>query len=363
MRIAVIGSRGIPNHYGGFEECAAQLSRRWVKSGHKVVVYNSSLHPFAESSWEGVELRRMNDPEDRLGTFGQFIYDLNCIRDCRKSTFDIILQLGYTSSGVWQFLLPRTSKIITNMDGLEWKRSKYNFLVQRFLRWSEQLAARAAHQMVADNTGILDYLDQSYGKGSVYIPYGAEIPEKASTQLLRSYGLESGKYDLLMARMEPENNIHMILEGLVASDSELPVLVVGHKPNAHGLQLQRKFEGTQVRFHQGVFERIHTDALRQGCRYYFHGHSVGGTNPSLLEAMACGCLIHAHDNPFNRNVLGDNALYFSSSSDIKKQIAHPLAATEMALWKKNNFERLRREFQWESIAEQYLLLFEQLSIG
>ena len=165
-----------------------------------------------------------------------------------------------------------------------------------------------------------------------------------------------------MARMEPENNIHMILEGLVASDSDLPVLVVGHRPNAYGLQLQRRFEGTQVRFHPGVFERAHTDALRQGCRSYFHGHSVGGTNPSLLEAMACGCLIHAHDNPFNRNVLGTNAHYFSSASDIKDQMARPLAATEMALWKKDNFERLRREFQWESIAEQYLLLFEQLSI-
>jgi glycosyltransferase involved in cell wall biosynthesis len=362
MRIAVIGSRGIPNHYGGFEECAAQLSKRWVTSGHEVVVYNSSLHPYTELSWEGVELRRMNDPEDRLGTFGQFIYDLNCIRDCRKSAFDIILQLGYTSSGVWQFLLPRVSKIVTNMDGLEWKRSKYNFLVRRFLRWSEYFAARSAHQMVADNSGILDYLDRTYGKGSVYIPYGAEVPEMATSELLQIYGLESGKYDLLVARMEPENNICMILEGLVASDSQLPVLVVGYKPNAYGLQLQRQFEGTQVRFHSGVFERTHTDALRQGCRSYFHGHSVGGTNPSLLEAMACGCHIHAHDNPFNRNVLGTNAHYFSSSSEIEDQIDHPLAPPEKALWKKNNLERLRREFQWESIAEQYLLLFEQLSI-
>src|SRR5689334_4059993 len=135
MKIAIIGTRGIPNRYGGFEQITEFLSEGLVKQNHSVYVYNSHTHPYQEKTWKGVHIIHCYDPEHRLGTAGQFIYDLNCILDARKRDFDILLFLGYTSSSVWQIFFPRKSIIVSNMDGLEWKRSKYSRPVQRFLMY------------------------------------------------------------------------------------------------------------------------------------------------------------------------------------------------------------------------------------
>ena len=126
LRIAILGTRGVPNHYGGFEQLAEHLGPGLVKAGHAVTVYNSHNHPWQEAQWEGVNIVHCYDPEYLLGSAGQFIYDLNCIIDARKKNFDVILQLGYTSSSVWGRFYPRDSVVISNMDGLEWKRAKYS---------------------------------------------------------------------------------------------------------------------------------------------------------------------------------------------------------------------------------------------
>src|SRR5690606_25316653 len=138
MKIAIVGARGIPNFYGGFEQFAEYLSLGLVQKGHDVTVYNSHTHPYQEPTWNGVKIIHCKDPEDKIGTAGQFIYDLNCIRDARKRDYDIILQLGYTSSSIWGWLMPRRKSIVTtNMDGLEWKRTKYSKKVQKFLLFAE----------------------------------------------------------------------------------------------------------------------------------------------------------------------------------------------------------------------------------
>ncbi len=154
MRIGIIGSRGIPNRYGGFEELAEQLSVRLHKLGHEVYVYNGHRHPYAEKEYQGVKIIHKYDPEHRFGTVGQFIYDFNQIIDARWRKFDVILQLGYTSSGIWQWLMPKKVKVVSNMDGLEWKRSKYSAIVQRFLLRSEKWVATKSDLMVADNLEI-----------------------------------------------------------------------------------------------------------------------------------------------------------------------------------------------------------------
>ena len=125
IKIGILGTRGIPNAYGGFEQFAQYLAAGLVKMGHSVTVYNSSTHPFRESNWEGVEIVHCYDPENKIGTAGQFVYDYNCIRDAAKRNFDILLQLGYTSSSVWHRYWPKNAVNIVNMDGLEWKRTKY----------------------------------------------------------------------------------------------------------------------------------------------------------------------------------------------------------------------------------------------
>ncbi len=360
MKIGILGSRGIPNQYGGFEECAEQLAARLVKKGHAVTVYSSHTHPIKVNSWKGVRIARIWDPEKQLGTAGQFIYDFFGILDSHKRNYDIILQLGYTSSGIWQAFLPRKSRIVTNMDGLEWKRAKYSKTVQQFLKWSEGWSARKADQLIADSLGIQDYLAERYGAGAVYIPYGAEVPENPDMKLLEKYSVESGNYQLILARMEPENNIEMILDGIVRSHYPHPTLVVGNRTNAFSKKMEEKFKDSRIRFLNGIYSKDETDALRFYARRYFHGHSVGGTNPSLLEAMACGCLIYAHDNVFNRSVLNDNARFFSTAEEVRTQIEDPIPSQEAALWKKANLNLIRDKYNWDVVADQYQLVFQHL---
>ena len=173
MKIAILGTRGIPNYYGGFEQFAEFFSVYLVQKGHEVYCYNSHNHKFQEKNFHGVNIIHQHDPEYKYGTFGQFIYDYNCIIDSRKRDFDIILQLGYTSNSIWFFLLPKKPIIITNMDGIEWKRSKYSRPVQQFLRFAERLAAISSHYLVSDSLGIQMFLKKRYKKDSTYIAYGA----------------------------------------------------------------------------------------------------------------------------------------------------------------------------------------------
>jgi len=220
LKIGIIGSRGIPNHYGGFEQCAEYLSAGLVKKGHMVCVYNSHNHPYQQNTWNGVQIIHCFDPEYLLGTAGQFIYDFNCIHDAKKRKFDIILMLGYTSSSIWGRLYPGKSVIITNMDGLEWKRSKYSKPVRHFLKYAEKLAVKHSDFFIADSPVIQEYLQTKYNINSKYIAYGAELSSPGDEEILKSYNILRRKYFLLMARIEPENNIDTIPEGLQKTITE-----------------------------------------------------------------------------------------------------------------------------------------------
>lgn len=360
MKVCILGTRGIPNHYSGFEQFAEFFSVYLAEKGHDVYVYNSHNHPYQEPEFKGVKLIHKHDPEYKLGTFGQFIYDLNCIRDSRKRDFDIILQLGYTSNSIWWFLLPKKSIIITNMDGLEWKRSKYSKPVQQFLKLAEKLAANSSDCLVADSLGIQAFLKKKYRKESTYIAYGAHPFDSPDPEILKHYQLESGNFNMVMARFEPENNIDMVLEGVVSSGDNKTMIVVGnYNTTKHGPYLTAKYKNhANIRFMGGIFKLEHLNSLRYYSNLYFHGHSVGGTNPSLLEAMASQALVVAHHNDFNRGVLGDNAYYFSNADEVKK-ILLTIKKSDNLPFVRANFEKIAREFNWDTINGKYLQLFEQ----
>jgi glycosyltransferase involved in cell wall biosynthesis len=356
MKIAILGSRGIPNHYGGFEQFAEYLSAGLVEKGQQVWVYCSHLHPYQEQEYRGVHLIHCKDPEDRYGAAGQFIYDLNCIRDSRKRGFDVILQLGYTSSSIWHRWLPRKAKIITNMDGLEWKRSKYPAPVRRFLKYAERLAVRSSDLLVADSEAIQQYLLETYNAPSVFIPYGAELVLDADAARLEPLGISAGGYYLLIARMQPDNHIEEAIRGVLESDTTFPLLVVGSTGNKHGQVLRNRYNSPHIRFMEGIFDQELLDVLRFHCRLYFHGHSAGGTNPSLLEAMAAGAPICAHDNPFNRAVLEEDAGWFTSPDDIVKLIRqepNPLWWQEAI---DRNVEKIATQYTWEGVIGAYAKL-------
>jgi glycosyltransferase involved in cell wall biosynthesis len=361
LRIGILGTRGIPNHYGGFEQFAAYLSEGLAAKGHEVTVYNPHDHPYTKNEWNGVQVVHCYDPARWMGSAGQFIYDLNCIRDARKKKFDILLVLGYTSSSVWGRLYPQKSSILTNMDGLEWKRSKYTAPVKKFLLYAEKLAIRFSDRVIADSLPIRDYLDKKFKIQSTYISYGAEIPMYTDEKILSSYQLVKDDYFLLIARMEPENNIETILQGVCNMGGNRKIVVIGNVKNSYGRKLLKQFGSRNNVFFMGtVYSRLTLDTLRANCLLYFHGHSVGGTNPSLLEAMACGALVCAHDNVFNRAVIGDDAFYFQSAEQIATfdiaDIKERAVAGEMIL---HNLAKITHNHAWSKIVDGYEQLFMQ----
>lgn len=359
MKIAILGTRGVPNYYGGFEQFAEFFSVYLVEKGHEVYCYNSHDHPFQETTFHGVNIIHKYDPEYKLGTFGQFIYDYNCIMDSRKRDFDIILQLGYTSNSIWHFLLPKKSIIITNMDGLEWKRTKYSKPVQQFLKFAERLAANNSDFLVSDSLGIQKFLQEKYKKDSTYIAYGAYPFSDADENVLKEYHVEKGNYNMIMARFEPENNLDMVLEGVAMNEDKTPILVVGKHQTKYGEYLKNKFKDhLNIRFMGGIYNLEHLNNLRYFSNIYFHGHSVGGTNPSLLEAMASRALVIAHNNDFNKGILKKNGYYFSNPFEVKN-ILNTIKKNDNLRLVQNNFDAIVNEFNWEKINGEYLQLFEK----
>lgn len=359
MRIGILGTRGIPNYYGGFEQFAEFFATYAIAQSHEVYVYNSHTHPYKEEEFKGVKIIHCYDPENIIGTVGQFVYDLNCILDARKRNFDILLQLGYTSSSVWFSLHPKNTIVITNMDGLEWKRTKYSKIVQKALKIAERLAVKKSDYLISDSLGIQKYIQEKYQKESTYIAYGAYNFDTPNPEILKEYHIEEQKFNMIMARFEPENNLDMVLEGVVMANTKMPILVIGNHNTKYGMYLKNKFETfSNIRFLGAVYNLDHLNNLRYYSNIYFHGHTVGGTNPSLLEAMASKALIVAHNNDFNKGILKENGYYFLSADEVKK-ILNSIKKSDNLQLVENNYGVIASTFNWEKINEQYLQLFKQ----
>ena len=353
LRIGILGTRGIPNHYGGFEQFAEYLSAGLVQKGHEVHVYNSSRHPYKEKSWNGVRIIHCTDPEARLGTFGQFIYDLNCINDSRKKDFDILLHLGYTSDSIWHWRWPKNTINMLNVDGMEWMRSKFNKPTKLFLKFAEHLAAKNAQVLIADSPQMQQHFWLNYRKKPVYIPYGADIFSRANQDVPIHFKLAPHQYHLLVARIEPENNIEMIIRGFLGSKQQHPLLIVGNTNNKFGKYLNNKFNNRGIRFIGAIYDQYVLNNLRYYSTRYFHGHSVGGTNPSLLEAMACGCNIAAHNNIFNKAVLQTAADYFSNEKEVATIIDMPENNLAIRERKHSNIEKIKNVYSIEKNIDDY----------
>ncbi|TSJ43563.1 glycosyltransferase family 1 protein [Mucilaginibacter corticis] len=354
LKIAILGTRGIPNHYGGFEHISEYVSAGLVERGHTVTVYNSHNHPYTKDTWNGVNIIHCYDPEYLIGSAGQFVYDLNCILDARKRDFDVILIMGYTSSSVWGRLYPKQSAIVTNMDGLEWKRSKYSKPVQNFLKYAEKLAVKHSQYYVSDSIVIKQYLARKYDINSRYIPYGADMITPVEREQITPAEAAKEDYFLLMARMEPENNIETILDGYNLSNSAKPFKVLGDTGNRFGKFITHKFQNdSRIEFKGSIFDTAKVRALQNNSYLYFHGHSVGGTNPSLLEAMASEALIAAHNNPFNQAVLNTDAFYFSNPADVKQLVENVQRQETEKLMVNNNLQKIKHLFNWESVVDGY----------
>ncbi len=361
MKIAILGTRGIPHNYGGFEQCSEKLSERWVKNGHSVTVYNPDEHNYKKNEWKRVKIKHVFSKESKLGMLGTFIYDYFCLKSAVKEDFDVILNLGYVPSALFFYLKSKTrAKFITNMDGLEWKRDKWNSILKKFIKFCEKRAIKHSDILVFDNIGIRDYYLSHFNVEGTIIEYGAEVFNKPDLNVLKRYNVKEYGYFLTIARFEPENNLKTIIEGFLKSKVTEPLLLIGNPNTKFGKSLVKDYANNlKIHFLGEIYNQKKLNTLRMLSKLYFHGHSVGGTNPSLLEAMAAGSYIVAHKNVFNRSVLENNGLYFENSENISK-IIKSFDENKRKIYAEKNRKKIIEFYNWDLIAEKYLKLFDYI---
>lgn len=355
MNIAILGTRGIPNNYGGFEQCAEYLSLGLVKKGHNVTVYSPNFHPYKKSEYKGVKIIRKKSPRKIFGnSASNFIYDFFCLKDAVRRDFDIILELGLITSALSIIFIRNHNKvIITNIDGLEWKRSKWNNMIQYFTKKIEKYGVLFSDYLIADNKGIQNYILQEYNRKSELIAYGTELDTTVNLEHLKLYSLEKYKYILSIARLEPENNLEMMIDGYLLSKIEVPYIIIGNHLTSYGDFLKDKYRNKGVVFLGGIYDKGYLDSLRFFAKYYLHGHSVGGTNPALLEAMSASSFICAHNNDFNQSVVEKNALYFSNTKDVSNILKNDNNLLQRGKYMKNNLRKIKEVYRWDIIVDQY----------
>ena len=364
MKIAFISTRGIPNNYGGFEQFAEYISVGLVQRNHEVVVYSPHFHTYKENYYKGVRIKHIYSPESWLGSsVGSFFYDFFSLRDALKNEqFDIIYEAGYTSiipAYIWFNVKNIKYPIFTtNMDGLEYKRTKFNKWVQKFVFWEEKQTVKHSHYLIADNMGIHDYYKKKYDKESKYLAYGADIYDDYDESLLTEFGLNARSYYLLVARLEPENNIEMAIQGYLASNEKgkKALVIVGKTSTHHGKKLIAQYGNeTSIRFIGGIYDFKKLNSLRYYSYAYFHGHSLGGTNPSLLEAMASNCFILAHSNIFNKAILKKNAHYYTDSKTVTNIMNNitQLYIADHENFVNANLEEIRNKYSWDKLVDEH----------
>ena len=353
MKIGILGTRGIPNRYGGFEEFAEQVSLFWSKFGHEVYVYCMDSPESEKIRINNPKVKQIYVQSPKLGPLEQIIYDYKCTKHAVNSKLDIIYHAGYQSSVLGNMFFKKKLKgrLVYNMDGLEWKRSKYNYLTRKLTKYFEKLAVFSGAALISDNKGIKDYLYREYGKKSYLIEYGA-IKYCGEPTVVSQI---PDNFDLTIARFEPENNILNIINCYRNSNRNL-VIVANSDTQLYKKNKYLFDSYGNILFLGPIYNKSELAFLRGNCQFYIHGHSVGGTNPSLLEAMISGAKILANDNEFNRDVLGDFGHYWKTDQDLLMLITH------LDQYDKNQ-EQIKyctSRYSWDSIAEKHLNIFNSL---
>jgi len=354
VRLAMIGTRGVPARYGGFETAVEEIGWRLADAGHEVIVY--CRNPDQElTSYRGMTL--VNLPALRRRSLETLSHSgLSAGHAIVRSRPDVAFVFNAANAPFLPLLRAARIPVAVHVDGLEWKRAKWEGAGAAYYRRAERWSVRWADAVIADAHGIADHVRQEYGRESVYIPYGAPIVHPGSGRL-PELGLEPHGFHLVVARFEPENHVLEIVHGYVASDASLPLIVVGSAPYAD--EYTRRIHAAarsdpRVRFLGAVWDQDQLDELYGNCLSYLHGHSVGGTNPSLLRAMGAGAPVIAHDNVFNREVTGGHAVFFRGVEEI---VAAVLADETDPRRSMDRGEAARSRattsFCWDEVAARY----------
>ena len=358
MRVAVIGSRGIPASYGGFETLAEQLAYFLPAADLHLTVIGE--HQTLPGNYSKVRVITTFFSKRK---FPVLFYLESLLRSIINN--DVIILLGVGAGPFLWMARIFHRKTITNVDGLEHLRGKYSVLQKWYVLLAQRITAWFSNWLVADSCIVADYWKQKYSgvdnKISV-IGYGARTGNSTSNtvELLREFGVTDNTYYLVIARIVPENNIQMIIDGFLQSKSAFTLLIVGNWNDSEYGKLIRERTATNLRFLDPVYDNEKTSALRLHCLAYLHGHSVGGTNPTLVESLAAAAVTVCHDNPFNRETTGNIGYFFHDATSLAEAV-HQLEQSdkELLLSNKKNAVRLAQEkYDWSSIVNAYEKLIQ-----
>ncbi len=365
----MIGTRGVPARYGGFETAIEEIGRRIAAGGDEVVVYCRGAES-ADPTYLGMELKHLPAVQSKaVETLSHtFLSVLHAV--FRRRTADVAFVFNAANAVFVPLLRLRGIPTAVHVDGLEWKRAKWGKGGRRYYRMAEALSVRWADALIADADGIAEYYRDEFGAPTELIAYGAPILTDAPADLLRQHTeFEPRGYHLVVARFEPENHVLEIVRGYAASASKLPLVVVGSAPYSDDYTAQiEQLASADPRIHMlgGVWDQGLLDQLYAHAASYLHGHSVGGTNPSLLRAMGAGTAVVAFDVSFNRGVLGPQGHYFAGPDDLPALLDEVETEVhdhrpEFDARVASIRERARTNYDWDDVALGYRRLADQLA--
>ncbi len=366
MKLAIIGSRGIPANYGGFETFAEELSVNLVKEfKYSVTVVgdcNQKITNSYSTNYEGVNLLYSKYSKSD----NPFLFYYDSIKLVSKSN-NIIYSCG-PAGGIYGWIARRNNAImITNPDGLNWQRPKWNYFIKRGFQILDFLSTKFSHYIACDSFEIEKYYNNVYkSKKTFVVEYGAytnpynEVNNSYTNSILKKYNLIEHSYHLIVSRLEPENHVNEIINGFLKQERKYPLVVVGNLDDTKYVKTITKKTSANIKFLDGIYNKKELAVIRSKAFSYWHGHSVGGTNPSLLEAMASKNLCVCHDNVFNRETIGNFGVFFNDCHDINnKFILIENDQTNNSIMKKGAYQKIVSYYSWGNITKKYAAEFNK----
>jgi glycosyltransferase involved in cell wall biosynthesis len=364
----MVGTRGVPARYGGFETAVEEVGRRLAAAGHDVVVHRRAADDEPVAPTEHLGMRLVTLPAVRSRSFETLSHTaLASMWTLAHRRPDVVFLFNSANVPLLPVLRRRGVPVAVHVDGLEWQRAKWAGAGRRYYRLAEQLAVRWSDALIADAMGITDYYRHEFGASTELISYGAPILTDVAADRLHELGLERDGYHLVVARFEPENHVEPIVRGVVASRAELPLVVVGGAPysDAYTAAIRNAaVDDPRVRLVGPVWDQELLDQLYANARLYLHGHSVGGTNPSLLRAIGAGAAVGAWDVVFNREVLGGSGRWCSDPAGVAA-LVEAAEADGVSCRRDGRALQARaaERYRWDDVAGRYVALAERLAAG
>ncbi|HUX69817.1 MAG TPA: glycosyltransferase, partial [Cellulomonadaceae bacterium] len=350
---------------GGFETCVEEVGRRLAERGHEVVVYCRRV-PEADPVDEYLGMELVHLAATRRRSLETLSHTGLSVAHLLAHRVDAVLLFNAANSPWLPMIRAARLPVATHVDGLEWKRAKWGPTGKRYYRVAESLAVRWSDALIADATGIADYYREQFDVPTELIAYGAPTVDTGAAHRLGELGLAAGQYHLVVARFEPENHVHLIVDGYRRSAARFPLVVVGAAPYSDRYTEQvHALAGDDPRVHfvGGLWDQQLLDELYAHAYLYLHGHSVGGTNPSLLRAIGAATATTAFDVGFNREVLGDSGRYFATPDELAAEVERAEQDVEGTRVRAAAAARAALRYDWDDVTARYEELCRRLATG